>query len=83
MDIFGIGTGEFLLILVLILILMGPKKLQEVARVMGKTSRVIRRLGSDLSAAIKQELDESGKETSSSVEQHRDVPSDANGKPQG
>ena len=81
MDFFGIGTGELILILVLGLILLGPKKLQEVARMLGKANRVVRKLGSDLSVAIKQELDESGDKTSHPMENTRDIPSDINHKP--
>ena len=80
MDFLGIGTGEFILILILILILVGPKKLQEIARMMGKTTRVIRKIGSDFSVAIKQEIEESEKTESSSIENTSDVPSDQNGK---
>ena len=81
MDFFGIGTGEFILILILILILVGPKKLQEMARMMGKTTRVIRKMGSDLSFSIRQELDKSGEEVSSPEESSRDIPSDINNEP--
>ena len=37
-----IGTGEILLILVIVLILFGPKKLPELARAVGKSVREYR-----------------------------------------
>lgn len=37
MEIFGIGPGEMLLILVLALIIVGPQKLPEIGRTLGRT----------------------------------------------
>ncbi len=38
-QLFGIGPGEVLLILIVILLLLGPKKLPELARALGKAKR--------------------------------------------
>jgi len=43
MDFFGIGFGEVLLILVIALIIWGPKRLPEIARTMGRTVRTLKR----------------------------------------
>jgi Tat protein translocase TatB subunit len=40
---FGIGTWELLIILVLALVILGPSKLPEVARQIGKTLHKLRR----------------------------------------
>ncbi len=37
MDIFGIGPGELMLLLVLALIVIGPQKLPEIGRTLGRT----------------------------------------------
>jgi sec-independent protein translocase protein TatB len=57
MDFLGIGSLEILLILVLALILLGPGKLTEIARTMGKTVRTIKKASSDLTATVTRELE--------------------------
>ena len=57
MDFFGIGGWEILLILIVVLIVVGPGKLPEIARTMGKTIRAIRKASSDLTTAVTRELD--------------------------
>ncbi len=37
MDLFGIGPGELMLLLVLALIVIGPQKLPEIGRTLGRT----------------------------------------------
>ena len=43
MDFFGIGFGEVLLILMLALIIWGPRRLPEIARTLGRTVRALRK----------------------------------------
>ena len=57
MGFFGIGTGELLLILVLALIIWGPGKLPEIARMLGKTVRVLKKATFDLTAEVTKEID--------------------------
>ena len=52
MEIFGIGFGELVLILVLVLIIWGPNRIPEIARTIGKTVRALRKASSDLTATI-------------------------------
>ena len=61
MGFFGIGTGELLLILVLALIIWGPGKLPEIARMLGKTVRVLKKATFDLTAEVTKEIDEEKK----------------------
>ena len=53
---FGIGTWELLLILVLALIIVGPTKLPEVARTLGKNLAKLKRAADD----VKREIDLDG-----------------------
>ena len=45
---FGIGFDEFLVIAIVVLLVVGPKKLPEVARGLGKGLRTVRRVGQQL-----------------------------------
>ena len=57
MDFFGIGMGELLLIIVVILIIWGPQRLPEIAQTLGKTIRSLRKTTSDLTADVTKEMD--------------------------
>jgi TatA/E family protein of Tat protein translocase len=49
---FGIGFQEILVILVVVLIVFGPKKLPELARMLGKAMAEFRRTVSDFKSAV-------------------------------
>ncbi len=49
---FGIGMSEILLILVIALIVLGPQKLPEVARFIGKALNEIRRATNEIKASM-------------------------------
>ena len=53
---FGIGTGELLVILVVALIIIGPNKLPEIARVLGKGLAEFRRAADDLKDSVTKEM---------------------------
>ncbi len=57
MDLFGMGFGEILLILIVALIIFGPGKIPEIARTLGKTARAFRKATSDLTTAVTSELE--------------------------
>jgi sec-independent protein translocase protein TatB len=57
MDIFGIGTNELLVILLLAAIVLGPERLARLAREAGKLARNLRGYFSSLSDELKNELD--------------------------
>ena len=57
MGFLGIGTWEILLILILALIILGPGKLTEFARTLGKTVRAIRKASTDLTTVVTRELE--------------------------
>ncbi|HEY3357244.1 MAG TPA: twin-arginine translocase TatA/TatE family subunit [Polyangia bacterium] len=49
---FGMGTGELLLILLIALLVFGPKKLPDLAKGLGKAIREFRRASTDLQEQI-------------------------------
>lgn len=51
---FGIGMGEFLLILIVGLIVFGPSKLPEVGRALGKGLREFRKAQAALTATLEE-----------------------------
>jgi len=65
----SIGAPELLVIIVLALIIFGPRRLPEIGRTVGKSMREFRRAASELRAEIENDLDEepppSGKRSSS------------------
>jgi sec-independent protein translocase protein TatA len=56
-DLFGIGLGELFLILVLALIVLGPERLPEVARQLGRTLAQLRREADQLTAEFQRSLE--------------------------
>jgi len=57
MDFFGIGAGEILLILVIALIIWGPKRLPEIARTLGRMTRTLKKASYNLTSQVTRELD--------------------------
>ena len=55
---FGLGTGEIILILVAILLLFGAKRLPEVAQGLGKGVREFRKAMKDTSEELKGETED-------------------------
>ena len=62
MDFFGIGFGEVLLILVVALIIWGPKRLPGIARMLGKTMHNLKKATNDLANQVTREIDIEDKE---------------------
>ena len=61
MDFFGMGMGEVLLILVVALIILGPGRIAEVGRTLGKMARTLKKATFDLTAQISKEMEEPDK----------------------
>ena len=57
MGFFDIGIGEILLILVVAVIIWGPRRIPEVGRTIGKVLRTLRKTSSDLTAELTKEID--------------------------
>lgn len=58
MNLFGIGPMEILLILVVALIILGPAKVPEIGRKVGRAVRALRKVTSDFSAQVSKEMKE-------------------------
>jgi Tat protein translocase TatB subunit len=54
----GIGIWEIVLIIVVILIVLGPHRLPEIAKSLGRAFRAIKKASSDLSLNITKEIEE-------------------------
>jgi Tat protein translocase TatB subunit len=56
--VFNVGTPELLVILLVALIVLGPNKLPEVARQIGKAIGEVRRLGAGFQAEMRDAMQE-------------------------
>jgi Tat protein translocase TatB subunit len=59
---FGVGLPELVIILVVALLVVGPSKLPEVARSIGKALGEFRRMADDVKDTLTQELDQEEEE---------------------
>ena len=57
MELFGIGAGELLLIMVLALVVIGPERLPEVAGQVGRTVAELRQQANQLTSEFQRSLD--------------------------
>jgi sec-independent protein translocase protein TatA len=57
MNIFGVGLPEMIVILVIALLIFGPKKLPEIGRSLGKTIRSFQQASKEFENEFKQELE--------------------------
>jgi Tat protein translocase TatB subunit len=57
MDFLGIGWGEILVILLVVLLIWGPGRLIEISRTLGKTMNALKKMAGDLNAQVVRELD--------------------------
>ena len=53
----GIGIWEVVLIIVVVLIVLGPQRVPEIARKLGQAMRYLRKASTDLTTAVTRELD--------------------------
>ena len=57
MDLMGVGTAEVLMILLMALLVIGPNKVVEFARTMGKITRTIKKMSFDVTTSLTKELE--------------------------
>lgn len=65
---FGIGMPELMVILVIALIVIGPKNLPEIAKTLGKGYLQFQRAFRDVKGSIEEEIEEIKKETDVSLD---------------
>lgn len=72
MDFFGLGFGEIVLILIVALVIWGPKRIPDIARTLGRTVRALRKATSDFTTAVTTELntEEKDQRPSSGANRH-------------
>ncbi len=68
---FGIGTTELLVILAVALIVIGPKKLPDIARTLGKAMGEFRRVSTDVQRTINTEIERDDLEKKTKAEEKR------------
>jgi sec-independent protein translocase protein TatA len=61
MDILGIGGGEVILVLIVVLLLWGPSRIVEIARTLGKIVYTLKNTTSELTTQITREVEEKKK----------------------
>ena len=64
MNIFGVGLPEVTLILILALLIFGPKKLPELGKQLGKTLKSLKKASNEFQNEINQGMNEEEKEES-------------------
>ena len=57
MDLMGVGTAEVLMILLVALLVIGPNKVVEFGRTMGKIVRTIKKASFDVTSSLTKELE--------------------------
>lgn len=73
---FGIGAGEFIVILIVGLIVFGPSKLPEVGRAIGKGLREFRKAQAALSQTLNEPLEPEKKSPPKPTEEKKSVTAD-------
>ena len=74
MNIFGVGLPEVTVILILALLIFGPKKLPELGKQLGKTLKSLKKASNEFQNEIDQVINEEDKEessTSKSIESNK------------
>ena len=64
MNIFGVGLPEVTVILILALLIFGPKKLPELGKQLGKTLKSLKKASNEFQNEINQVMNEEDKEES-------------------
>lgn len=74
MNVFGIGLPEMMLILVVALLVFGPKKLPEIGRSLGKALRGFQEASKEFESEFKREAEQIEKATQVSMEAKLEPP---------
>ncbi len=66
MEFFGMGSGEVLVVLLVALLVLGPNRIVDIGRALGRIVRTVRKASYDLTAQVTKELEEEKKPTTPS-----------------
>jgi sec-independent protein translocase protein TatB len=78
---FGIGSTELLVILVVALIVIGPSKLPDLMKTLGKGMAEFRRMSSDVKSTLEAEVDRADREQKQAEAQKQLHPENAQAAP--
>ena len=83
MDFMSIGSSEILMILLVAVLVVGPNRIVEMSRTMGKVMRAIKKTTFDLTTAVTKELEfeEKDKQPPAGPENKEKLPGDQASKP--
>ena len=83
MDFMSIGTQEILMIILVAVLVVGPNRIVEMSRTMGKVMRAIKKTTFDLTSAVTKELEleEKDKQPLVDPENKETLPGDQASKP--
>ncbi|MEZ4503788.1 MAG: twin-arginine translocase TatA/TatE family subunit [Dehalococcoidia bacterium] len=73
MELFGVGAGEALLVLVITLIVVGPQRFPEIAREGGKWFRVARQFTAEITSDVRAAIDELEEEVTAEGDELRSI----------
>ena len=74
MNIFGVGLPEVTVILILALLIFGPKKLPELGKQLGKTLKSLKKASNEFQSEIDQVMNEQDKkESPNSIESKKKI----------
>ncbi|MEE8327089.1 MAG: twin-arginine translocase TatA/TatE family subunit [candidate division NC10 bacterium] len=57
MDFLSVGASEILMVVLVALLVVGPNKVVEMARTLGKVMRSVRKASSELTSAVTREME--------------------------
>lgn len=75
---FGIGTTEILIVLVIALLLLGPKEIPKIARTIGRGMRELERAKDELKQSIEFEAEKDNPDSPTTAEDEDPVDKDSN-----
>ena len=82
MDFMSVGSSEIVMILLVALLVVGPNKVVELSRTLGRMMRSIKKASSDLTTAVSRELElEEREKTSQSSPEEQDQSPDSRALP--
>ena len=62
MDLMGVGSAEVLMIFLVAILVVGPRRVVDIARTLGKISRSIKKMSLDFTSSITKEMELEDKE---------------------